>query len=96
MNYSNYEERTPDEQYKNLIREVLEKGTWSKGTMVDKNGDEVRTIDYMGATPLRFNVLKNGAPIITERDISKFYKSAIGELFGFINGARTQEELEKF
>ena len=25
------------------------------------------------------------APIITERDISGFYKSAIGELFAFIN-----------
>lgn len=96
MNYSNYEDKTPDHQYKNLIREVMEKGTWSKGTMVDKDGNEVRTIDYMGATPLRFNVLKNGAPIITERNISSFYKSAIGELFGFINGARTQAQLEEF
>ena len=35
--------------------------------------------------------------MITERQISdKMWKGAIGEIFGFINGARTQAELEKF
>ena len=67
--YTPYMDRTPDEQYKNLIREVLEKGIWSPSPMVDKDGNEIRTIDYMGATPLRFNVLENGFPFITERDI---------------------------
>ncbi len=94
--YKPYDERVPDEQYKNLIKEVLEKGIWSPSPMVDKDGKEIRTIDYMGATPLRFNILENGAPIITERDISGFYRSAIGELCAFINGAHTQEELVKF
>ncbi len=94
--YTPYEERTPDEQYKNLIREILEKGTWGPSPMVDKNGKEVRTIDYMGATPLRFHLLKNGVPFITERDISGFWKAGLGELFAFINGARTQQELQEF
>ncbi len=95
--YKPYSERTPDNSYKNLIKEVLGKGTWSLSPMVDpKSGKEVRTIDYLGPNPVRFNILQNGAPVITERDISGFYGSAIGELFGFINGARTTKELEEF
>ena len=93
--YNPYENRTADEQYKEMIRTILEKGYETESPMVDKGGNEINTIDYMGWTS-RFNILKNGAPIITERDISSFYRSAICELFGFINGARTQEELEKF
>ena len=93
--YTAYEKRTSLEQYKNLIREVLDKGTWGPSPMVDKDGNEIRTCDLMGATPIRFNILENGAPVITEREIN-FWKSAVGELFGFINGARTQEELEQF
>ena len=94
--YTKYEERTPSEQYKNLIREVMRKGIKGPSPMVDKDGNEINTIDYMGATPIRFNILENGVPFITERDISGFWKSAVGELFAFINGARTQEELVKY
>ena len=93
--YRPVEERTVDEQYKRLIREVMEKGIRGPGVMVDKNGVEVDTIDLMGPTPARFNLLENGVPLLTEREI-KFWKSSVGELLGFINGARTQEELEKF
>ncbi len=94
--YTKYEERTPSEQYKNLIREVMRKGIKGPSPMVDKDGNEINTIDYMGATPIRFNILENGVPFITERDISGFWKSAVGELFAFINGARTQEELVEY
>lgn len=94
--YRPYEERTPDEQYKNLIREILAEGVWGPSPMVDKDGNEIRTIDRMVPTPMRFNLLENGVPFITERDISKFWKAGIGELCAFINGARTQQELEAF
>ena len=94
--YTSYENRIPNEQYKNLIREILEKGIKGPSPMVDQNGKEIDTIDYLGVKPLRFNVLQEGVPFITERDISGFWKSAVGELFAFINGARTQEELEKY
>lgn len=93
--YNPYENRTADNQYKEMIQTILKNGYKTTSPMVDKDGNEINTIDYMGWTS-RFNILENGAPIITERDISSFYGSAIGELFGFINGARTQEELEKF
>lgn len=93
--YRAYEERTVDEQYKNLIRQILENGIKGPGTMVDKEGKLIDTIDLMGANTIRFNIYENGAPIITERSIG-FWQSAVGELFGFINGVHTQAELEKF
>jgi len=93
--YRPYAERTPDEQYKKLIQAVLKDGIKSPSPMVDENGKEVNSIDLLGAPVMRFDILKNGAPVLTERAI-KFWKTPIGELFGFINGARTQEELEKF
>lgn len=92
--YRPYEERTVDEQYKNLIKNVLDKGIQGPGTMVDKEGNLIDTIDLMG-TEMHFNIYENGAPIITERAIP-FWKSAVGELQAFINGAHTQVELEKF
>lgn len=94
--YRPYSERTPDEQYKNLIRTVLERGTWGPSPMVDKDGKEVRTIDLLGAPVSRFNILENGVPFLTERSLKGFWKGAVGELLAFINGVRTQEELEEY
>ena len=93
--YVKYENRKPNEEYKRLIRDILENGIWSPSPMVDKDGKEIRTIDRMGAM-IRFNVLEDGVPFVTERSINGFWKSAVGELFGFINGARTQEQLEEY
>jgi thymidylate synthase len=94
--YRPYEERTALEQYKALLKDILENGKDNPCAMVDGNtGEPLYTKERLGVVT-RFDVLKDGAPIITERDISGFYKSAIGELFAFINGARTQEELEQF
>ena len=64
--------------------------------MVDNETKEpLYTRERLGVIS-RFNILEEGAPIITERDISGFYKGAIGEIFAFINGAHTDEELRKF
>ena len=94
--YRPYEERSVDEQYKNLIHEILEKGIRGPSPMIDRDGHEINTIDLMGAPIIRFNLLENGVPFITERSIAGFWRSAVGELFGFINGTRTQLELENF
>ena len=69
LNYRPVAERTVDEQYKRLIREVMEKGIRGPGVMVGTDGKEVDTIDLMGPTPARFNILENGVPLITEREI---------------------------
>lgn len=94
--YKPYEERKPDKQYKKLIKTVIDSGIKGPSPMVDKSGQEINTIDLMGAPVMRFNLLENGVPFITERSLRSFWKSAVGELFAFINGAHTQEQLEEY
>lgn len=84
-----YAERTPDEQYKNLLREILAKGT----RVESRQGTDALTL--MGATPMHFK-FENGFPMITERSVKGFWQQAIGEICGFMNGARTLTELESF
>ena len=75
--YRPYNERTPDEQYKTLIRAVLKDGIRSPSPMVDENGKEVDSIDLLGAPVMRFDLLKNGAPVLTERAIKLDRKSVV-------------------
>lgn len=91
-------ERSPDNQYKELLREVLEKGTQTPS----QQGVDALTL--IAPKPMRFR-LKNGFPMITERNMNPavsenlpvtVWQQAIGEIFAFVNGARTVEELEKF
>lgn len=96
FNYKRYEERKALEQYKTLLKDIIENGIDNPCAMVDNVTKEpLFTRERLGVIS-RFNILEEGAPIITERDISGFYKSAIGELFGFINGAHTAKQLEEF
>ena len=91
-----YKERTPDDQYKRLLREILEEG-------IETNSQQgVDVLTRIAPQPLRFR-LDNGYPLITERTIAPDFKKvptiwrqAVGEIFAFINGARTQKELESF
>jgi thymidylate synthase len=79
-----------DTQYRDLLQEILKDG------MRGKAQQEVDTITKIAPRSLHFK-LSEGFPIITERRISeKMWRSSIGELLGFINGARTQSELEEF
>ncbi|MFZ1626928.1 MAG: thymidylate synthase [Candidatus Moraniibacteriota bacterium] len=89
-----FAERTPDNQYKQLLRSVLEHGTRTN------TQQEVDAITLMGAVPMRFR-LDNGFPIITERNMAPnipvtIWLQAIAEICAFANGARTQSELESF
>jgi len=89
--------RTPDLQYRELLQEILDKGT------VVKSQTGTDTISLIGPRPIHFK-LENGFPLITERNMApKFkngsptvWKQALGEIIGFINGARTQEQLEEY
>ncbi len=82
--------RTPDSQYRNLLQEIVDHG------VVTPSQQEVDALTVIGPRSLHFK-LANGFPIITERKISeKIWGQAIGEIIGFINGARTQAELEKY
>lgn len=88
-NYKPVSERTPDSQYQDLLRHIMDNGEES-GVI---QGEKAKRI--VGAQ-LHYP-LENGFPAITERDLSgNMMKGAIAEHVAFLNGARTQEELEEF
>lgn len=92
-----YEERTPNTQYKELLQDILDRGirSQSQAGTTTENPEGTDCITLFGANPMRFD-LSNGFPLITERSVKGFWKQAVGEIIGFINGARTQEELESY
>lgn len=65
-------------QYLDLVRTILDTGTWQE------NRTGVRSISLPGAM-LRFD-LREGFPALTTRRLA--FKSAIGELVGFLRAAR--------
>ncbi len=95
VQYRPYHERTPDTQYRELLRRILDTGE----EVVTRQGvPALRVIGHL----MRFR-LDNGFPVITERDLvsapngrpSPFHQ-ALGEICAFLNGAQTQRELEAF
>jgi thymidylate synthase len=94
--YLPQDRRAPDSQYKNLLTAVIEHGWWRETVQGP------RALTYLSPKPLRYN-LRNGVPLITERDLSgsprnhpPLWQQAIGEILAYINGARTIADLESF
>lgn len=91
IDYRPFDQRTPDTQYRELLRTIKE-----QGEEVDTQMDHpaMKWIGYLMRFPL-----ENGFPIITERDLvsePSQFKMAIAELVAFLNGAQTLEEMKKF
>ena len=84
-----FHERTPDTQYRNNLKYILDNGVRVKS----QQGVDALTV--IGPPSMHFK-LENGFPMITERSIKGFWKGSIGEICAFINGARTLTELESF
>lgn len=93
-----YADRTLDTQYKQLLQSIIDNGV----RVPSQQGTDA--IMLFGANPMRFR-LDNGFPIITERNMAPkesdrlpvtIWRQAIAEIIGFINGARTLEQLEEF
>lgn len=84
-----YKNRVPDSQYQNMLRLIL-----NQGEAVPDTPQDVPALTYLAPPPMRFD-LKNGAPLITERDIN-FWKRSIGEILAFINGVHTIQGLKEF
>lgn len=89
---------SPDTQYRNLLKFVLDNGE----QVTSQTGTD--TISYVAPPSMRFR-LDRGFPVITERNMAPktserlpvtVWQQAIGEILAFINGARTQSELEAF
>lgn len=85
--YKPYEERTPDSQYRDRIKFILE-----NGEVVGKTMQGVGALTCFGTLPPMVFDLSNGAPIITDRSIGKFWRKAVAELIAFANGARTVDD----
>src|SRR3989344_8678761 len=83
-----YKERTPDYQYHDLLKYIMEKGR----DMMPIHGIGARSIV---GHQIRYK-LENGFPLITERDLARTMPGALGEHVGFLNGARTLDELKKY
>lgn len=66
-------------QYLDLVRTVLDQGTWQD------NRTGIRTISLPGLA-MRFD-LQDGFPAVTTKRLA--FKSAIGELVGFLRGSRS-------
>ena len=92
-----YEERTPNSDYKEMLKEVYEKGIKTES----QQGVDAYT--RIAPKPMRFK-FENGFPVLTERNLAPemktlpvtIWKQAIAEICAFINGARTVKEFEKF
>lgn len=91
-----YDQRTPDDQYRNILHRLV-----AEGIPIPKNRQGVPGKMLWGVQ-MHFDI-SNGFPMITERNMAPVsagqrqpWLQAIGEIIGFINGARTQAELEQF
>src|SRR5690606_37953964 len=69
----------PMKQYLDLVQAILDTGSWQS------NRTGIRTLSMPGAA-LRFD-LQQGFPAVTTKKLA--FKSAIGELVGFLRGARS-------
>lgn len=86
--YLPHDQKAADIQYRQRMSMIL-----THGEKISSTPQGVPAITYIGLPPMVFK-LENGAPLPTERNIS-FWRSAIGEICGFINGVTSQEILSK-
>ncbi len=98
IDYLPYEERVPDLQYQNLLQKIKEKGKDKIPIHVrlkeNKKSGHQNSRELTGEV-LQFD-LKNGFPVLTERDLSKSFFGAIGELVAFLNGQSTLSGLKEY
>ncbi len=89
VEYLPLEQREPDRQYVNLLRDIMDGGR----TIKPIQGGEARMV--VGA---QFHYpMSNGFPVDTLRDLSgNMFHGTIAEVTGFLNGAETLEELTSF
>lgn len=88
MPYLPYSERTPDLQYHTLLARILREGR----RVHPIHGEDALMLT---GVQLRFN-MHNGFPLVTERDLSRSFPGALGELIAFMHGAHTLEELQSY
>lgn len=85
--YTPYEERTPDSQYRDRVKFVLEHGS------LEPTPQGVPALTCFGNVPAMEFDLSNGAPVIPDRSMMRFWKKALIEIIAFANGVRDVNEL---
>ena len=93
-NYKPYSERTPDLQYQAILRQILPPDYGGKGEFFKNQYQTKGRFSNFALPPLDFR-FENGFPIITERKIG-FWRKFINEMWAFMNGARTLEEMRQY
>lgn len=88
MQYLPFEKRKPDFQYQNILKNILKNG------IISPTRQGPNAITLIGQQ-MHFD-LKNGFPMITERDIHGFWRKPIDELCAFVNGVRTRDGLKEY
>jgi thymidylate synthase len=100
IRYKSVDARKPDSQYENLLRETLNYGNKKTSIHASLSENENSGHKYSLELPCRLLSydLTNGVPVSPIRDLGKYklWQGAIGEIIGFINGARTLEQLMSF
>jgi thymidylate synthase len=90
--------KTPNLDYRRTLQLILDQGEQT----TSQTGTD--TISFIGIPPMRFR-FDNGFPMITERNMAPkeserlpvtVWRQAIAEITAFVNGARTQSQLESF
>ncbi len=98
VNYLPFNERTPDFQYQELLKKIKKTGKDKMPIHVrlseNANSGHQNSREITGAM-LQFD-MNNGFPVLTERDLSKSFYGAIGELVAFLNGQSTLSGLKKY
>jgi thymidylate synthase len=89
VDYLPVERRLPDLQYRRILENILVCGVRSK------SAHDEESLTILAPEAMHFD-LSNGVPFVTERSFKGIWKSSVGELLAFINGARTLEGLREF
>ena len=93
------EKRTVDTQYRDILRDIMNNGEDQETRLVindPETGKERPAVArFKDMVKMEFD-LKNGAPLITERDLKKASRGAIAEIIAFMNGAQTLEEMDEY
>ena len=98
IDYLPFSERVPDFQYKELLKKIKtigkDKVPIHARLSENANSGHQNSKEITGAM-LQYE-MNNGFPVLTERDLSKSFYGAIGELVAFLNGQSTLSGLKEY
>lgn len=86
--YIRKEDRQPDTQYADRLRQIL-----NTGERVEETPQGIGALTCFGTVPPMVFNLANGVPLITDRKIG-FWRKAVAEIVAFAHGARTIDDIE--